>query len=123
MTFGSILAGGAAAAFLALGAGSLAAPRALSENYGLPVDGPDQVAYLRALGMRDAVLGLIVAVFLARGAREPLATTLALSALVGAADFTLVFRARGRAAGSSLLIHGTGTLGLLAVAALVRAGR
>ncbi len=113
----------AALAFLSLGAGALAAPRALAANYGIPVEGPDQIAYLRAVGARDAVLGLLIAAFLARHEPGPLAVTLALSSLAGASDFTLVARARGRSAPLSLAIHGTGTLGLLAIAALVRAGR
>jgi hypothetical protein len=120
---GSILSACAALAFLSLGAGSLVAPKALAENYGLPIDGADRIAYVRALGMRDAVLGLLVATFLLRRERAPLAATLALSSIVGASDFALVLGVRGRSAPSSLLIHGTGTVGLLTIAALVRAER
>ncbi len=113
----------AALAFLGLGAGSLVAPRALARNYGLPVDAPDQIAYLRALGARDAVLGLLIASFASGRTPAPLAATLALSALVGAADFALVLGARGRSAAPNLLVHGGGAIGLLALAAIVRAGR
>lgn len=120
---GSALSVCAALAFLGLGAGALAAPRALAANYGIAVDGPDQIAYLRAVGARDAVLGLLIAAFLVRRETGPLAVTLALSSLAGASDFALVTAARGRSAPLSLAIHGTGTLGLLAIAALVRIGR
>jgi len=120
---GSTLSVCATLAFLGLGAGALAAPRALADNYGIAIEGPDQIAYLRAVGARDAVIGLMIAAFLARRERGPLAVALALSSLVGASDFALVAAARGRAAPLSLAIHGGGTLGLLVIAALVRAGR
>jgi hypothetical protein len=120
---GSTLSVCAALAFFGLGAGALAAPRELAKNYGIAVEGADQIAYLRAVGARDAVLGLLLAAFIARRERGPLAVTLALSALAGASDFALVAAARGRSAAPSLMIHGGGTIGLLALAALVRAGR
>jgi hypothetical protein len=123
VVFGSILSALVATSFLGLGAGSFAAPRALSENYGIPVDGEAGFAYVRALGARDAILGLIVAAFLIGRDRESLGTTLALCALVGAADFAIVATTRGTKAPASLAIHGTGALGLLAVSSLVRAGR
>ncbi len=120
---GSLLSACAALAFISLGAGALAAPRRLADNYGIAVEGPGQIAYLRAVGARDAVLGLIIAAFLARRERGPLAVALALSSLAGASDFALVAGARGRSAPLSLAIHGSGTLGLLAIAVLVRADR
>ncbi|MBD5635093.1 MAG: hypothetical protein IAI49_11505 [Candidatus Eremiobacteraeota bacterium] len=58
-----------------------------------------------------------------RRERSALATTVALCALVGASDFGLVATRRGRAAPLSLAIHASGTVGLLGIAALVRAGR
>ncbi len=120
--FGSILSALAAASFLGLGAGALGAPRALSESYGLPVEDAKGIAFIRALGARDAVLGLLIVAFLIRKDREALETTIALSSLVGASDFVIVAGNRGTSAPASLAIHGTGTLGLLAVAALIRAG-
>jgi hypothetical protein len=119
---GYILSAFVAASFLGLGAGSLVAPRALAENYGIPADGAAALAYVRSVGMRDAVLGLVVLAFLVRRERGALATCLALSSLVGASDFAIVAANRGRAAPASLAIHGTGTLGLLAICLLIRRG-
>jgi hypothetical protein len=119
-TLGSLAAALAAASFLALGAGSLVAPQALAENYGLPIDDATGTAYVRALGMRDAVLGLVLLTFLVRGDRRALATSVALSSLVGASDFAIVATRRGGQAPLSLAIHGTGTLGLLAIWAMLR---
>jgi hypothetical protein len=121
-SFGSFLSALVATAFLGLGAGALAAPLELAKNYGLPVDDATGIAYVRGLGMRDAVLGLIVVVFLARRERAALASTIGLSALVGASDFTLVATTRGaEAPKASLAIHGIGTIGLLAIWAILRA--
>jgi hypothetical protein len=119
-TTGTLASALVAISFLGLAAGALAAPRALAENYGLPIDDATGDAYVRALGMRDAILGLIILTFLARGERGPLATAIGLSALVGASDFTIVAAQRRLEAPLSLAIHGTGTLGLLAIYALLR---
>ena len=112
-----------AASFLGLGAGAAFAPQALSENYGLPVTNATALAYVRALGARDAVLGALVLWFLATRDRDALAATVALSALAGASDFAIVLGARGPAAAKNLAIHGGGTLGLVTVWQLLRAER
>jgi len=118
---GPVLAGCVAASFLGLGAGALFAPRALAENYGLPVDEPKGIGYVRALGARDAILGLLTVAFLVQRDHRALATTVGLSALVGASDFAVIASTRGTEAPLSLAIHGTGTVGLLGIWALLRA--
>ncbi|GAC1311588.1 MAG: hypothetical protein NVS2B3_15300 [Vulcanimicrobiaceae bacterium] len=122
LVIGSVLSALVALSFLGLGAGAAVAPGALAENYGLPSDDPTAHAYVRGLGARDAVLGLLVLRFLIAKARGPLSATVAFSALVGASDFAIVYAARGRVAKRNLAIHGGGTVGLLAVSGLVRAG-
>jgi hypothetical protein len=117
---GSIFSALVAISFLALGAGAYAAPAKLSENYGLPSTDPAAHGFVRALGARDAVLGLIILTFLIAKDRGALGATVALSALVGASDFAIVYAARGKTAKSSLAIHGIGTIGLLVVWALIR---
>ncbi len=119
---GSILSVFVALSFLALGAGAYAAPAKLAENYGLPSADPTVHGYVRALGARDAVLGLIILTFLIAKSRGALGATVALSALVGASDFLIVYNARGTSAKSSLAIHGVGTVGLVAVWGLIRSG-
>ncbi len=119
---GSVLSALAALSFLGLGAGSLMAPGTLAENYGLPVRDETAFAFVRAVGARDAVLGLIVLTFLFSKARGPLGATVALAALIGASDFAIVYTTRGLAAKKNLAIHGLGTVGSLAVWSLVRAG-
>jgi hypothetical protein len=120
-TLGNLGAALVSAAFLGLGAGSVADPRALARNYGIPVDDAASIAYVRATGMRDALLGLLIFEFLRRGDRRALATTIGFSSFAGASDFTLVATSRGAAAPLSLGIHAGGTLGLVALWAVVRA--
>jgi hypothetical protein len=109
----------AALAFLSIGAGAAIAPEALAVNYGIPIEDDAGRAYVRGLGARDAVLGILIAQFLRSRNREALAATLGVSALVGASDFIAVLRARGVEAAGSLAIHAAGTIGLLVAAGLI----
>jgi hypothetical protein len=120
--FGTILSTLVALAFLAIGVGAFAAARMSSEQYGIPARDPSSLADVRALGARDVVLGLIVIAFLIAKARGPLSVVVALSALVGLADFLIVLSERGPEGARSLAIHGTGTVGLLVTWAVLRAG-
>jgi hypothetical protein len=120
---GSLLATCVALSYLGLGAGAALAPLRLAEGYGLPVESQTGIAYVRALGARDAVLGLLVLWFAASRKRDALSATIALSALVGASDFAIVLRSRGAGAPTSLAIHGGGTLGLLAIWRILHIGR
>ena len=117
---GSALSALVALAFIALGIGSYVAPKKLAENYGLPISSATEIAYLRALGTRDLVLGLLVARFLlAAESRGALRSTIAVSAIVAAADFSAVFGVRRAAAKQALAIHGSGIVGLLLIRELL----
>jgi hypothetical protein len=109
----------AAFAFLSIGAGAALAPEALATNFGIPIDDDAGRVYVRSLGARDAVVGILIGAFLASRNRPALATTLGVSALLGVSDFALVMRARGTGATGSLAIHAVGTIGLLLASALV----
>jgi len=99
------------ASLLALALGTVVSPRPLAENYGLPVDEATGIAYVRALGARDGVLGLLVAWFLIRRSRGALTATIGTATLIGLADFSLVRAVRPEAR-KSLSIHGSGVVGL-----------
>jgi hypothetical protein len=118
---GIIAAWLAAVAFIAIGLGALVAPGLSSRQYGLAIVETHALGFVRALGIRDLGIGLIVAALLLGGMREALVWTLGLSALVGAGDFAIVVSARG-ANQRALWIHGGGTVALLAAAALVARG-
>ncbi len=117
---GSALSAVVALAFIALGIGSYVAPKSLAKNYGLPISSGSEIAYLRALGTRDLVLGLLVGRFLLAAEMRPaLRSTIAVSAIVAAADFTAVLGVRGGTAKQALAIHGSGIVGLLFIRALL----
>ncbi len=105
---GSVLCALVALAFGALGIGSYATPA--------------EVGFVRALGTRDFVLGLLVAQFLrAPGSRGALRTVVGFSAIVAAGDFAAVATASGFARKMSLALHAGGMVGLLVIWRLLAA--
>jgi hypothetical protein len=114
----SSLAWLAALSFIGIGIGAAFAPEALAENFGIPIEDDVARAYVRGVGTRDAILGILIASFLATNNRRALATTLGASALAGVTDFATVLHARGGAAAGNLAIHAVGTAGLLTASAL-----
>jgi hypothetical protein len=108
----------AALAFIGIGVGATFAPEALAENFGIPIEDDAGRAYVRGLGSRDAILGILITIFLAKKNHRALATTLGVSALAGVSDFTAVLQARGSDAAGSLAIHAAGAAGLLTASAL-----
>jgi len=116
-------AGLAACALASLAVGSLVAPSPLAAQYGLPLSDDTSVAYVRAVGMRDLALAGLIFASLRRDDDRALEAVLAACAFVGACDFAIVLRGRGKGAGTSLAIHGAGTAGLIAISGLVRRSR
>ena len=108
---GRALSSLAALAFVALGVGALAAPRSSSRGYGLPAGDAVSLGYVRALGARDLVLGLVLLGLL--GEPRPLGRSVGLCALIGAADLLIVAGGRGRSASKHLLVHALGTAALI----------
>lgn len=78
-------------ALLAVGAGALARPHGLAQSYGLPVEEPNGLNFVRATGARDVVLGaiLIAVAYL----HDPLALAVVIAAglALSLADFTIAF--------------------------------
>ena len=116
---GSLLSTIAIVSLFGVGIGAAFAPETLAKNYGLPLDEGDDsgVGFVRALGARDATIGAIALGFALRGDRDAVRRTLGITTFLALADFTIVARARGLDAWTSLLIHGSGVVGLLMAAA------
>ncbi len=105
---------GFAALFLAIGGGAVVAPRFSARQYGLPSEDAAALAFVRATGARDALLGgLILA---SRGDRAGLRRTLAWSSLVGLADAGIVFARRGPQLQHAVHLGGFAALALAALA-------
>jgi hypothetical protein len=109
-------------ALCGIGIGALAAPRFSSEQYGLATREADALGYVRALGVRDLVVGGIALSFAATKQTDALAAVMGFSVLIGAGDFLVVLRERGTAAPRSLATHAVGTVGLAVACGLLKAG-
>jgi hypothetical protein len=107
----------------ALGVGALIAPKPSSRGYGLPSTDPDALTFIRAMGARDLVLGLIVGGLAKPGSRAGLNSAVAATALVAAADFALVAPSDTKESRSALLVHGSGVAGLFVLWMILRSGR
>jgi hypothetical protein len=101
-----ILRVAAAAALIAIGAAALVSPRRSSHQFGIATDDPDAVAFVRAVGARDVVLGLILLPLEGAAARRALAW----ASLLGLCDAAVGVSARGPR--PQQLIHLSGFLAL-----------
>ena len=106
---------GLAALFIAIGGGAVAAPRFSAGQYGLPCDADaDALAFVRATGARDVLLGGLILASL--GERAALRRTLAWSSLVGLIDAGIVFARRGPRFAHVFHLGGFAALALAALA-------
>jgi hypothetical protein len=95
-----------------IGAGALAAPRASSRQYGILADSAAGLAFIRAMGARDLVIGVLLLLLAGAGRRDLLAWALIASAAIAAVDLAVVSAAGARR--SARLLHGLGGAGLVA---------
>jgi hypothetical protein len=117
---GSLLSILSIASLFGVGIGATFAPEALAKNYGLALAEGDDAGrgFVRALGARDAIIGAIALASVLRGDRDGVRRTLGITTFLAVADFTIVARARGLDAWTSLAIHGSGIVGLALAAAI-----
>jgi hypothetical protein len=120
---GSAVAALAGLAFFAVGIGALLAPGISSVQYGLPTTDRAALALVRAVGVRDLVLGISVLLLLARRNRDGLAVVLGTSVLAAAGDAAAVTTGRPDASPRQLAVHFSGAVALLAAWQLVRSER
>jgi len=122
---GSFLATIVALSLVAIGVGAVVVPRMFAAQYGIELDDPRALAFLRAMGVRDLALGLVFVLLLGTHERALLAGATFAIVPVAAVDLLVVTRDR-RATGASLgkapLLHAAGALGLLATAVALQAG-
>jgi hypothetical protein len=112
----------AVTAFVALGlvgvgAGALLAPGVSSRQYGIALDDARALAFIRAMGVRDVVMGALLLLLAAAGQRELLAWGLLASAAVAGVDFALVSAAGAQPRARAL--HALGGIALLTAALIV----
>lgn len=114
-------------ALVIIGIAALVAPRASSSQYGIVTADPRALALIRAMGVRDVVLGALVALLALQEARGALVWAMLALALVAVVDLGLVMADRRasaatRAFDGSCRLHAAGVIGLLLTAAILHAG-
>jgi hypothetical protein len=108
---GTWIAGAVALCLFGIGVGALAAPRASSRQYGIAAEDASALAFIRAMGARDLVIGALLLLLAAAERGELLAWGLIASAGIAGVDFAVVSAAGARL--SSRLLHGLGGIGLV----------
>jgi hypothetical protein len=123
---GQYLSAIVAASLVAMGVGAMIAPRMFGAQYGIELDDPRALAFLRAMGARDLVIGMLLALLLGAHTRILLGWAMCAIVPVAAIDLLIVTsdrRATGaRGVGRAPLLHAAGALGLLLTAVVLRAG-
>jgi uncharacterized protein DUF4267 len=87
------LARGIAVIFTVIGAGAVIAPKHSAGHFGIPAGDPAALAFVRAAGVRDVILGGIV--FASLDDRKMLRRVLGWSSIVGLGDAFAVASVRG----------------------------
>ena len=125
---GWILAALAAIALMVIGVGALLAPRTSAAQYGIVVDDPRALAFIRAMGVRDLLIGVLLGLVSTSGSRGLAAWALYATTAIAMVDWVLV-TIDGRAGGRgdrhgvpSRLLHLAGGLGLLLAGTVLQAG-
>ncbi len=123
------LVAAAAVALVAIGAGAVVAPRMAAAGYGIVVEDPRALAFIRAMGVRDVAIGALLALLASTRSRALVAWGLYATTLVALLDFVVVAAdrptAHPRASGSGVsarVLHAAGAVGLAVAGALVQAG-
>jgi hypothetical protein len=125
---GWVLVGVAATGLVAVGIGALVAPRPSAIQYGIVIDDPRALAFIRAMGIRDLVIGVLLGLLASSRSRELIAWALYATALIALLDFVVV-TADGGTTGHdrtrripAWAPHVLGAIGLGVAGAVVHAG-
>lgn len=126
---GWVLVALAASGLVAVGVGALVAPRASALQYGVVVDDVRSLAFIRAMGVRDLVIGVLIGLLASTRSRELAAWALYATTLVAILDFVVVtidrptILAREKTRGiPPRVLHAAGAIGLGLAGAILHSG-
>ena len=127
---GSFLSAVVIISLLAIGCGGIVAPRIGAAQYGIVLDDRRSLAFLRAMAVRDLVIGGLLGLLALRASREALGWGMGISVVVAALDFVLVVADRRTAlhpapVGTRMaapVLHAAGAAALVGTAAVLIAG-
>jgi uncharacterized protein DUF4267 len=114
---------------VAIGLGAVVAPRAASAQFGLGVDDPRALGLVRAMGMRDVVIGGLLGLVALAQARDVLGWGMWVSVLIAVTDLAVVTAdrrvtpaERQRRPDAARLLHASGAVGLILTGTALLAG-
>ena len=123
---GWVLSGIVIVALVAIGVGGLIAPRNASAEYGIAVDNLAALGLVRAMAVRDLVIGGLLGLVALGHGRTSLGWGMVLSALIAVVDLAVVTAARPRTSDARIdrarALHATGAIGLVVVGATLLMG-
>ena len=114
-----------------VGVAALVAPRTASSQFGIVMDDPRALGFVRAMGIRDVAIGILLALLAVERARDALVWAMFAVTLVALVDLAVVTVDRRAAAATgaatrgfdrSRYLHAAGAIGLLVTGAVLRAG-
>jgi hypothetical protein len=119
----------AASSLVAVGVGALIAPRTSARQYGIVVEDLRALAFIRAMGIRDLVIGVLLGLLASTRSRDLVAWALYTTTLIALLDFVVVTIDRRRTVARdkthgmpSRLLHAVGAIGLGLAGAVLHAG-
>ena len=125
---GSFLAGVVIVSLLAIGCGGIVVPHIGAVQYGIVLDDPRSLAFLRAMAVRDLVLGALLGLLALHATRETLGWGMALCVLVAGLDFVVVTadrrfaRSDATSRAAAPVLHAAGAAALVLTAVALIAG-
>lgn len=122
---GWLLVGLVVSGLLGIGTLAVVAPRSSAAQYGIVVDDPRALAFIRAMGMRDVVIGLLLGLLAASRSRALVAWGLYAATLIAILDFVVVTmdgRPVVERGVPARVLHAAGAIGLAIAGAVVHAG-
>lgn len=109
----------AAAGLIAVGALALFSPERLARSYGVAVKNAPGIAFVRATGARDAIIGLLFAAAVYVQEYRALLALCGAGLLLSLADFSIAFAFNGRRFRSEFGAHIGGAIGFAVLLALL----
>ena len=101
----------------AIGVGGIVAPRTASAQYGIVLDDPRALGFIRAMAARDLVVGGLLGLLALTRARDTLGWGMCLAAFIALIDLLVVTADRRATSGVRIdrarALHASGVVGLL----------
>jgi hypothetical protein len=123
---GRVLSGIIIVALVSIGVGGLIAPRNAAVQYGIAVDDPRALGFIRAMAVRDLVIGGLLGLMALAQERDLLGWGMGLTAVIAVVDLGVVTAAGRRMPRTPIAraraLHATGAIGLLFAAAVLVMG-